>query len=470
MVAPSPDGPEPAPRQRILLIGQGRLVDVTRRALEDAGAQLFYLREPNDRQIRLAMSPDLDAVIIISRDDRVSLRLALVVEGLRPGVRLIVTIYNRDLGAQLRRAVVGVRVMSMADIVAPPLAAACLADDLLSVRRPERQEPGARPGPQAPITAIRAGPDGPVTAPLAVHRRNPAERLLSNLTSLVHPFELSAKTLLAGLLGFLGILLADSLVVALAEHETVVDALYSATKTIVTVGPGSAVERGPAWLKLFSATMMLAALGFTAVFTAGLIDRLLDRRLVAILGPRTVPRTDHVVVVGLGQVGLRLCTTLRTLGVPVVAVEVNPDADNIRRARQYGIPVVIGHGSSRAVLDRLSLPHARALAAVTSDEIENISTAVAALAIREDLRTVLRAGSGDILDETRALFRIGAVRDVYRIGGTLLAAAALGSPAQEAFVADEIIWVIGHDGAIESFDAHLATMASARLDQGRRTD
>jgi voltage-gated potassium channel Kch len=253
--------------------------------------------------------------------------------------------------------------------------------------------------------------------------------------------------------------LGDTLAILLALHESVVDAFYSATKTIVTVGPSAKVDDGPAWLKLYSAAMMLAALAFTAVFIAGLIDRLLDRRLVAILGPRAMPRKDHVVVVGLGQVGLRLCMMLRSLDVPVVAVERDLEADNVRRARQYGIPVVIGRGSSRAVLQRLSLARARALVAVTSDEIENIAAAVAGLAIRDSLRTVLRAGSGDVLDETRALFRIGAVRDVYRIGGALLAAATLDSPAREAFAVDEAVWVIGHDGEVEPFDAHLARAA-----------
>ena len=170
-----------------------------------------------------------------------------------------------------------------------------------------------------------------------------------------------------------------------------------------------------------------------------------------------MPRKDHVVVVGLGQVGLRLCMMLRALGVPVVAVERDPEADNVRRARQYNVPVVIGRGSSRAVLQRLSLAHARAVAAVTSDEIENIAAAVAALAMRENLRTVLRAGSGEVVDETRALFRIGSVRDVYLAGGTLLAAAALGSPAEEAFVDGETVWLVGKDARIEPFDAPPAT-------------
>jgi len=446
------------PGQRILVIGSGRLVDVARRALDDAGAQVVHLREPPDRDVRRAMDVGVDAVLAVSRDDRVSLRLALVVEGLSPGVRLIVTIYNRDLAAQLRRAVPTARVVSMADVAAPSLAAACLGDDLLSIRRE-----GGR------VLGVSDSADGPVAATLAVDGQGAGERLAANLSALLHPFELSAKTLLSGLLGFLIVLIIDATVVGLVLHESVVDAIYLAMKTLVTVGPNPGVDDGPAWLKVFSTAMMLAALAFTAIFTAGIIDRLLNRRLVAVFGARTMPRSDHVVVVGLGQVGLRLCMLLRELGVPVVAVEHNPEADNIRRAKRYGIPVVVGRGNSRAVLRRLRLERARGLAAVTSDEIENISTAMVALAVREDLRIVLRAGAGDVMDETRALLRIGAVRDVYRIGGTLFASAALGSPAQEAFVADDAVWVVGEGGRIEPFGAHVAAITSvARTPESAR--
>ena len=271
----------------------------------------------------------------------------------------------------------------------------------------------------------------------------------------LHPFELSAKTLLAGLLGFLAILLTDAIVVGLALHEPPMKALFLATRAIVTVGPNEDIDHGPGWLLPFSTVTMLAALAFTAIFTAGLINRLMAPRLVAIAGRRSMPRRDHVVVVGLGQVGLRLCLMLRELGVPVVAVERDPHADNVVRAKRYGVPVVIGGGGSRGVLARLCLPRARALAAVTSDEIENISTAVAALSLREDLPTVLRAGSGDVMDETRALFAIGVVRDVYLIGGTLMAAAALGSTADEAFPYGDEIHIVRPDGGAEPFAAHV---------------
>lgn len=110
-------------------------------------------------------------------------------------------------------------------------------------------------------------------------------------------------------------------------------------KVTVTVGPSEAADQGSDWFKLFSAVTMLLTLGFAAVLTAGVVNRLLDPRLTGIFGRSAVPRRDHVVVVGLGQVGFRLCELFRDLGVPVVAIEVNPDAKTCRGRRTCNCPL-----------------------------------------------------------------------------------------------------------------------------------
>ena len=348
-----------------------------------------------------------------------------------------------------------VRVMSMADIVAPTFAGPCFDEALLAVSR----TPGG-------LAGIRADDGQPQLVPISPSPPGLASRLLSNVGSLLRPFEMSARILMAGLLGFLLILAVDTGAIAIVLNQSLLESFYAATKTIVTVGPNPLVDEGPDWFKIFSSLAMLAGLGFTAIFTAGVVDRLLDRRLAAIVGRRVVPRKDHVVVVGLGQVGLRLCLLLRELGVPVVAVDHDPEAYDVARARDYGLPVVIGRGGSRFLLRRLSLGRARALAAVTSDEVENIAIAVAALGMREDLRTLLRAGRGEVINETRSLFSIGVVGDVYRIGGTLLAAAALGSKANEAFLYEQTVYLVTPDSKIEAFEADLQRVHDAPATSG----
>ena len=430
------------PFRRILLVGYDELTEVTERALNAAGAEVTHLRNPNDRALRKALIPEIDSVVVLSKDDHVSLRLALIIENARPGVPLVVTVFGRIVASQLERAVRNVRVVSMADIVVPSLAGPCYDQRLLSVsRRPEG------------LAGVEVGEDGPELVPIEPYRARRGQRLVANLSSLLSPFETSARILMAGLLGFLLVLLLDLAVLAIALEESLIGAFYSATKTIVTVGPNPLIDDAAGWLKVFSALAMLAGLAFTAIFTAGVVDRLLSRRLIALTGRRSMPRRDHVVVVGLGQVGLRLCLLLRELGVPVLAVEVDPESYQVNRAKDYGIPVVVGRGGSRFLLKRLHLARARALAAVTSDEVENISIVVAALGMREDLRTLLRAGRGEVVNETRALFAIGVVRDAYRIGGTLLAAAALGSDAEEAFLHEQTVYLIHPDGGIEAFEA-----------------
>ena len=107
----------------------------------------------------------------------------------------------------------------------------------------------------------------------------------------------------------------------------------------------------------------------------------------------------------------------------VVAVDDQEDGENVGRARELGLPVVIGRGADPSLLGRLSLDHAHALAAVTADDLQNIAVVLAARTHASDLRIVLRAGGGATRGETRSLERLGHVRDVHRIGAVYLAGA-----------------------------------------------
>jgi len=97
---------------------------------------------------------------------------------------------------------------------------------------------------------------------------------------------------------------------------------------------------------------------------------------------------------------------------------------------------VIGRGANPDVLKRLRLDRARSVAAVTPDDLRNIEAAVAARASDSSLRVVLRAGDGEITDETRSLERIGHVLDVHRLGAAFIAGLALGKDARSVAVRD----------------------------------
>jgi len=122
---PEPEAFAAPPDQCLLLIGEGSLANATQLALDAAGASLVRLCDPDDEELRQALDGEIDCTVIVSKDDHVSLRLALVIENVCPGMPVIATVQGRIVAEQLERVVENAQALSRADIVAPALAAAC---------------------------------------------------------------------------------------------------------------------------------------------------------------------------------------------------------------------------------------------------------------------------------------------------------------------------------------------------------
>lgn len=425
------------PRRRILLLGSGDLTEETAEALRAADAEVERLEDPAHEELRDALDSGADAVVVVSRDDAWPLRAALLVRHLDRSVPIVATIFDPATGQELEDVIGNCRITSLADIVAPTLAGPCLGEDLAAVLDEDERPIGLRCS------------DGKVeVASLPEVRARRARALAS---ALFKPFDRSAALVFFGAVGLLFILIFETVSAALVLDQNLVDSFYGAVKTLVTVDPNLAVQTGPKWFKLVISGSMLVALLFAAAFTGGLVERLIGRRLTGLFGRKAVPRSDHVVLVGLGQVGLRLALLLRRCGVSVVAVDDHEEGENVGHAKELGLPVVIGRGADPSLLKRLSLEHAIALAAVANDDLENIAVTLAARSLAADLRLVLRAGSSATAGETRSLERLGHVRDVHRIGAVYLAALALGSDALHVVVDGEDAHLRDADGELERY-------------------
>jgi Trk K+ transport system NAD-binding subunit len=420
--------------RRVLLLGAGDLTDETAEALAAAGADVARLEDPAADELRAALEHGTDAVAVVSRDDAWPLRAALLVRHLDAQVPIVATIFDPAAGRELEQEIGNCTITSLADIVAPSLAGPCLDDELAALL------------PGDPPTGLRCadGQAEPVALPEVRARR---ARALA--TAIVRPFDRSAGLVFFGAIGLITILVAETIAAAIVLDQSLVDAFYGAVKTLVTVDPNPEVQDGPSWFKVAISISMLVALLFAAAFTGGLVERLIGRNLTGLFGRRAVPRSDHVVVAGLGQVGLRLCLLLRECGYSVVAIDDQPDGENVGLARRLGLPVVIGRGADPSLLRRLSLDRAIALAAVTADDLENIKIVLTARAEARDLRIVLRAGSHATAGETRSLERLGHVRDVHRIGAVYLAGITLGSAAAHVVVDGDTAHLRDADGSLE---------------------
>ncbi len=429
----------------MIVVGAGDLSAETARAIDGAGARVTCLEEPDEDEMRDALEEDgVDSIAVVGRSDAIVLRMALMVRAVNEDVPLVLTIFDETMAGHMERELPNTQVTSMADVVAPSLAGPCIDERFTAVST----EDGRLVGLVEEEGDVRE-------EPIPDHKPRRAEALARAIFT---PYDKSAGLLLFGAIGLVAVFLVETVTAVFVLDDTVVDAIYGSAKTLVTVDPNLKVSKGPGWYKVFTSASMLIALVFAAAFTAGLVDRVTDRRLTGMLGRRKVPRRDHVVVVGLGEVGLRLCTMLRACNVPVVAVERDQDAENVGVAREAGLPVVTGRGADPSLMRRLSIPRARAVAMVTSDDLENISAAMTARGIRDDVRVVLRVGDGEVANETRSLLALGLVRDVHRIAAALLARMALGEEAQSVVCLGDEAHLRFPDGRLER--AQLDTLAS----------
>ena len=424
---------EPAGRPpRVVVIGDLEPTRLVCTLLREDGSDPVHLLDPDEGALRAALATPADAVAVVVRGDLLALRFALLVEHLQPGVPVVVTIFDRTLARHLAEVMPRCTVTSPADVAAPAVAAACLdgglavlADDG-GVRRLVVDGAAAHLEPWTP----RRGRWREGLARWWPHRYGGSEGLL-----------------LAGLAGLLGTLALEWTLAATVLHEGLLQGLYSSARLVATVGPAAADAHGaPGWYLVASAVLMLVGIAFTGALVAGLVEWIVGSRTAALVGPRRVPTRGHVVVSGLGQVGLRVAQLLRELRVPVVVVERVAGAPNLPVARAEHIPVVVGDASSRDVLERVGVSRARAVAALGSEDLDNVAVVINALAMAPEVRTVLRAGEGSAVTETTSLFRIGRVSDVAVMTAAWVCASVAGERPVVAWSAEHRVGVLTEAG------------------------
>lgn len=441
-VKPTEDQEEPEERDAagdqptVVLIGDGDLSNETAGALEAAGARVVRLCQPDEDEVREALEGGgVDSVAVVEREDAIVLRLALMVRAVSDDIPLLLTIFDDTMREQVGEVVPHTRMTSLAEIVAPSLAGPCIDERFTAVSFKDGK----------PVGLIE-GDDEVTEAPIKSPRPRRVEALARALFT---PYDKSAGMLLFGAIGLAAIFTLETVTAMFTLDQSAVDAIYGSAKTLVTVDPNPKVTKGPDWYKLFTSVTMILALLLAAAFTAGLVNRFVERRLTGLIGRNAVPRRDHVVVVGLGQVGMRLCLLLRACKIPLVAVEADEDGERVGIAKELKLPVVIGRAADPSLMRRLSLHRARAVAAVTSDDLENISVAMTARGIHGDIRTILRVGDGNVANETRSLLALGLVRDVHRLAAALLAAQILGDGADSVVCIGDDAHLRFPDGRLE---------------------
>ena len=384
--------------------------------------------------LRAAGIAEARAVALLEDHDVGNLHAALAAQEIAgERVELVVRIFNADLGASFERLIPHARFLSASVIAAPAFADAALHGhtgqriEVLGHALEVRETVVGDPAVVAPLeeegfggrvlalaeadVAAERDDERPV---VRARRRRRARRALRVLLD----------RRLAVLLAVLATLIAVSAVVFSGFYDlSPVDAVYFTVTTVSTTGYGdiNLLEAGPA-LKIYGVSVMLLGALTIAVLYALVTDAIVGARLARELGQPPRPDRDHVIVCGLGTVGFRVVERLVARGVECVAI----DRDDERfgdAARRLGTPVIEGDAGNAATLRSLRVDTARAVVAVTDDDVANLETAVAVRALRPDMRIVARLFDPDLADRVQRALSIDISRSVATLAAPAFVAA-----------------------------------------------
>ena len=114
-------------------------------------------------------------------------------------------------------------------------------------------------------------------------------------------------------------------------------------ETVATVGYGDySFSKQSPWLIVCAIAFIIAGVALVSTAFALFTNILVSRRIERSLGRRQVPgMVDHVIVIGLGAVGISVVRRLVAEGEAVVVIERDADNRYLAQARALGVPVVI---------------------------------------------------------------------------------------------------------------------------------
>lgn len=291
----------------------------------------------------------LSAAILVDERDERNLEIAIALLSIHARLPVVVSMMNESIAPHLQAANPALRVLNPARLAAP-----VFVDALGTAIRHQLRY---APQPQA---------DQPAPA--------------------------RADWLIRGLVaGFAALLIAATTYFHLAEHLSLIDAVYFVVVTTATVGYGDiSLYHSGTTSKLVGIGLILASMGFIWMIFSLTVDRIIKRRVQMALGRHTHKLRDHVILCGAGRLGRLVGESLLRRGERVLVVEQNENSEAVEHLRALGADVYCGDARSPRVLQESGVRRAKALYSLVANDFVNLEVGLNARSFVPGIRLILR--------------------------------------------------------------------------------
>jgi voltage-gated potassium channel Kch len=436
------------------------------------------------------------SVVCVEVDEIHTLETALRIKEIRPHLRLVVQLANPSVAQALERVSGPGSVLDVASLAAPSFVEACLgrpshAIELagidfavvqLGVEASEHAHDTFRGhfGHLAPVAIMPSGDAPMATCPGRDHPLHTGDRVavlgtLDDLrgtgisttqpadgptrsVGLVRRIRLQVgialeegnRALAVVATALLALIVVATIVLHFAfrpggtqAHLGFLSSLYFTVETVATVGYGdyTFAQQSP-WLLVGGIVLIVSGVALVSTAFALFTNILVSRRIERSLGRRQVPgMVDHVIVIGLGAVGISVVRGLVAEGESVVVIERDADNRYLAQARALGVPIVVADATQSQTHRMVNIADAKAVAVLTSADLTNIETG---LSVREslgdrwdDVPVVLRVFDRELAQMMERSFGFRHVRSTSALAAPWFVGAALGLDVLSTFYVDQ---------------------------------
>ncbi len=419
--------------RHIIVSGDDALATTIADELKNAGATVVRLVTGDAseagvaRELTLAEVSHALAVVCAGDDDAVNLEIALLARKANPNVRVVSRVANDVLREAVANDNGPGAIFDVAELAAPAVVEACLSQDthdfdaagltfVVSGTTASREATLRELyGDLAPVAVIH-GEDSPTPGELdicpgrdqRVHagdwammigtadelaargiripsksrsrsRRTFFRRVVDVVRGVVNDFNPTFYPVVGATLV---VLVSATFILRFGYRPPPkmgwVDAFYFTVETMTTTGYGDfSFVNQPTWLRTFSTLLMFSGVTTTALLVSFVADVLLSRRFVfASSRPRVGHLRNHIVVVGLSGLGIRVVQDLTAAGHDVAVIEQDEDNRFLSAVRALDVPVIFGDATLRQTLQAARVDRARAIAVLTRNDMINIETGI----------------------------------------------------------------------------------------------
>jgi Trk K+ transport system NAD-binding subunit len=467
------------------------------RIISDLGVPHLAMSAQRASSLRTAGIDEAVAIVCVVPDELRNLEIALLARGLRPELRVVVQLTNEAVGRAVARVTGAGTVLDVATLAAPAFVEACLA------RRAHQLELGGEEfrileqtvtesgtlralfGDLAPV-AVVPGNGSPVAIcpgrdlhveigdrvvivgtsadlddrrlfapPDEAHGNGRESAVLLGwryVNGFLRETERSMRITVVALISlavFSTVLLSFAYRTPGDHHLAPLDALYFTTETLTTVGYGDfSFGSESTVLRIWAIILMILGATLATIVYALLTNLLVSRRISQSLGRQQASRmSGHIILIGLGSVGLRVLELLLAAGQQVVVLDRDENNRYLAAARRLKVPIVLADATTPGTLQSINLSSARAVAVLTSSDLANIETGLAVdelLSERWDqVPVVMRVFDRQLARTIEHGFGFRNVRSTSALAAPWFVGAALGLDIISTFYVDNEPLLIG---------------------------